>query len=96
MPQPHHAYAFSCLCIFLLCAYLVPRVNICPLSVFASGSCYAGLPVISEEPITKQIFDRDLVPGANIDTGDQLFVLVLMLVLIICCELRVVDGAVYV
>ena len=36
--------------------YLVPRVNICPLSVFASEFCYADSPVTSEEPIIKQIF----------------------------------------
>jgi hypothetical protein len=38
--------------------YLVPRVHICPVSVFASESCYADSPVTSEEPITKQIFHR--------------------------------------
>jgi hypothetical protein len=38
--------------------YLVPRVDICPLSVFASASCYVDSPVTSEEPIIEQIFDR--------------------------------------
>ncbi|PMD20895.1 hypothetical protein NA56DRAFT_749317 [Hyaloscypha hepaticicola] len=37
------------------------QVNICTLSVFASESCCADSPVTSEEPIIKQIFDRDLV-----------------------------------
>jgi hypothetical protein len=34
-----------------------PRINICPLSVFASGSCYADSLVTSKEPIIRQIFD---------------------------------------
>ena len=33
----------------------VPRVHICPVSVFASESCYADSPVTSEEPIIEQI-----------------------------------------
>jgi hypothetical protein len=37
--------------------YLVPRVNICPLPVFAPESCCADSLVTSEESIIKQIFD---------------------------------------